>query len=139
MSSSYFSPVVKAAASSNGHLAHHRVQSCFPTAVYRGSTHTSPGRSSRGIGLELVRQLLVSPLNFVVATCRTPETATALHALKHSAKGELHVLKLDTSDKASMDNLIGPLGKVLGTQGLDYLINNAAIVRTCPFSYEAPS
>ena len=99
---------------------------------FLNSAHSLLGRSSRGIGLELVRQLLASPQNLVVATCRTPDTATALHALKDSAKGTLHVLKLDTSDKNSMDGVVGPLSEVLGEQGLDYLVNNAAIVRTHP-------
>ena len=87
-------------------------------------------RTSRGIGLELVRQILAVPSNFVIATCRTPDKATALHALKESAKGTLHVLPLDTSDKASTDAVVKPVEELLGSRGLDYLINNAAMVRT---------
>ncbi|OCH84288.1 hypothetical protein OBBRIDRAFT_839825, partial [Obba rivulosa] len=60
--------------------------------------------SSRGIGLELVRQLLADPSNVVIAACRNPDGATALKALHESdaAKGELHVVGLDVSDEASI-------------------------------------
>ncbi|KAI0375989.1 hypothetical protein BV20DRAFT_960087 [Pilatotrama ljubarskyi] len=54
--------------------------------------------TSRGIGLELVRQLLQTPNNLVVAACRNPEKAVALKGLQSSAKGTLHVARLDTSD-----------------------------------------
>ncbi|KAI0353987.1 NAD-P-binding protein [Trametes cingulata] len=84
--------------------------------------------TSRGIGLELVRQLLQSPSNVVVAACRNPEKATALHGLKSSAKGVLHVLRLDTSDFDDIRAFPKQLDPVLGEIRLDYLINNAAIL-----------
>ncbi|KAI0375982.1 C-factor [Pilatotrama ljubarskyi] len=83
--------------------------------------------TSRGIGLEMTRQLLADPSNIVVAACRNPDKATALHVLKDSAKGTLHVVALDVSDEASIQNSFKAVEQALGDKGLDYLYNNAAI------------
>ncbi|KAH9931045.1 NAD(P)-binding protein [Amylocystis lapponica] len=83
--------------------------------------------TSRGLGLELVRQLLTDPANFIIATCRNPDGATALKALASSAKGTLHVFPLDIASEASIRASVDPVGKLLGDKGLDYLYNNAAI------------
>ncbi|KAI0667319.1 NAD-P-binding protein [Trametes maxima] len=83
--------------------------------------------TSRGIGLEIVKQLLASPDNLVVATARNPEKTTALNALKEVAKGTLHVLRLDLSDFDSVRATATALKPILGETGLDYLINDAAI------------
>ncbi|KAL1946991.1 hypothetical protein VTO73DRAFT_13952 [Trametes versicolor] len=83
--------------------------------------------ASRGIGFEIVRQLLESPSNLVVAACRTPDKATALSGLKDTAKGTLHIVQLDTSDFDSVRALPALLEPILGETGLDYLINNAGI------------
>ncbi|KAL1946099.1 hypothetical protein VTO73DRAFT_15226 [Trametes versicolor] len=84
--------------------------------------------ASRGIGFEIVRQLLSSPTNVVVAAARTPEKATALKDLQKTAKGTLHVIKLDVSDFESIRASAKDLLAILGDNGLDYLINNAAVV-----------
>ncbi|KAI0353986.1 NAD-P-binding protein [Trametes cingulata] len=83
--------------------------------------------ASRGIGLELVRQLLESPDNLVVAACRNPEKAAALNNLKSNAKGTLHIIQLDVSDFDNIRASAKQLEPILGEIGLDYLINNAAI------------
>ncbi|KAI0628091.1 NAD-P-binding protein [Trametes polyzona] len=83
--------------------------------------------ASRGIGVEIVRQLLRSPNNVVVAGCRTPEKATAPHALKDTAKGVLHIVQLDVADVNSIKASAKELEKILGDNGLDYLINNAGV------------
>ncbi len=85
-------------------------------------------RTSRGIGLELTRQLLADPSNLIIATCRTPDRATALHALKDTAKDTLHIVALDVADEASIRASRKPVEEALGGRGLDYLYNNAAIV-----------
>lgn len=77
-----------------------------------------------------MRQLLASPTNLVVATARAPEKATALHDLRKTAKGTLHIIKLDISDFDSIRASAKDLQVILGETGLDYLINNAAIVCT---------
>ncbi|OSX61340.1 hypothetical protein POSPLADRAFT_1146187, partial [Postia placenta MAD-698-R-SB12] len=83
--------------------------------------------SSRGLGLEIVRQLIRSPANLVIATCRNPANATALQALKSDAKGPLHIIPLDVSDPNSIRSSVKTVGDILGEQGLDYLYNNAGI------------
>lgn len=88
-----------------------------------------PNSANRGIGLEIVRQLLESPTNLVVAASRKPEASSALFDLKKTAKGTLHIVQLDIGDFDSIRALPKTLEPILGEVGLDYLINNAAIVR----------
>ncbi|KAH9853208.1 NAD-P-binding protein [Lenzites betulinus] len=83
--------------------------------------------ANRGIGLEIVRQLLESPANLVVAASRKPEASSALSDLKKTAKGTLHIVQLDIGDFDSIRTLPKTLEPILGEVGLDYLINNAAI------------
>ncbi|KAI0667318.1 NAD-P-binding protein [Trametes maxima] len=83
--------------------------------------------SSRGIGLEIVRQLVASPNNLVVAAARNPAKASALIALKEAAKGTLHIIGLDVSDFYSVHAAPAALEPILGQTGLDYLINNAGL------------
>ncbi|TBU41799.1 C-factor [Dichomitus squalens] len=82
---------------------------------------------SRGIGLELTKQLLELPSNFIIATCRDPSKATALNSLKSSAKGTLQIIRLDVDDRESMMQSVEEVSAIVGEKGLDYLINNAAI------------
>ena len=87
--------------------------------------------ASRGIGLELTKQLLVNPDVTVVATCRDPERATDLHALRAAARGTLHVARLDVADEGSIRASVQAVQALLGEDGaLDYIYNNAAIVRS---------
>jgi len=83
--------------------------------------------ASRGIGLETVRQLVSSPSNFVIATCRDPANAKDLQALKDDAKGKLHISQLDVSSVESIQASEKDIGPLLADKGLDYLLNNAAI------------
>ncbi len=85
-------------------------------------------RTSRGIGLELTKQLLQSPSNVVLATCRNPSKADALQALTASSGGRLHVLPLDVNDADSIKSAAQAAEKIVGDKGIDYLINNAGIV-----------
>ena len=57
--------------------------------------------ASRGIGLELVRQQLARGER-VVATCRTPERATALHELADGEQ-QLQILQLDLSREDTIE------------------------------------
>jgi len=98
--------------------------------------------TSRGIGLEITRQLLMDADNVVIATCRDPANATQLKALalKDSAEGELHIVKLDIASEESIRASVPIVAKILGHRGLDYLYNNAAITEgddsAFNFSYE---
>ncbi|EIW54648.1 NAD-P-binding protein [Trametes versicolor FP-101664 SS1] len=93
--------------------------------------------ANRGIGLEIVRQLLASPTNLVVAGVRTPKKATALLDLKSTAKGTLNVIKLDVGDFDSVRASAKNIEAILGDTGLDYLINNAGVApRDTPFTID---
>ena len=86
--------------------------------------------ASRGIGLELTRQLLTKSSNIVVATCRNPPGAKDLSALKETAQGALHIAQIDVSDEDSIRNSVKVVEGLLGENAsIDYLYNNAAIVR----------
>ncbi len=86
-------------------------------------------RTSRGLGLELTRQLLTEPFNVVVATCRNPSEATDLQSLKATAKGTLHIAAIDVVDESSIRGSFKIVKQLLGENAsLDYLYNNAAIV-----------
>lgn len=85
--------------------------------------------TSRGIGLELVTQLTADPSNLVIATCRSPDSAEGLHKLKSSSQGSnLHIVPLDVVDESSIRASETIVKGILGDKGIDYLINNAAVV-----------
>lgn len=86
--------------------------------------------ANRGLGLELVRQLLAAG-GHVVATCRQPGRATALNTLAGEHPGRLHVLPLDVAAPKSQDELARELPLVLGEDGrLDLLVNNAGVLHS---------
>jgi NAD(P)-dependent dehydrogenase (short-subunit alcohol dehydrogenase family) len=74
--------------------------------------------SSRGIGLELVRQYALHGYD-VVATCRDPDRATALHEIA----GPVTVRRLDVTSETDLDRLVSDLDGA----AIDLLINNAAV------------
>lgn len=80
--------------------------------------------SSRGLGLELVRQL-VPVSRSIVATCRHPECATELSSIADMNKNVI-VKKLDVEDFDSFPNFVQDLqNSNEQNAGLDCLINNA--------------
>lgn len=87
--------------------------------------------ANRGLGLEMVRQLLasLSPPEHVIATTRqsSNEELDKLKALNP----RLHVLKLETRDYQTFEEFIQSVEQIVGDQGIDTLINNAGIwIRT---------
>lgn len=84
--------------------------------------------SSRGLGLEFVRQLLQRPdTASVVATCRQPAAAAQLAALQaqHGA-ARLQILQLDSTDEGS---IAGAAQQVAAQHDhLDLLINASGIL-----------
>ncbi len=86
--------------------------------------------ASRGLGLELARQLLAGGSR-VVATCRHPGKATALNTLAGEHPGRLHVLPLDVAEPKAHAELARELPLVLGEDGrLDLLVNNAGVLHS---------
>ena len=102
----------------------------FATAAVRTDDPVSPHVSlvqgaSRGIGLAMVRQLLenedaslpgrpAAAGGHVVATCRDPDNATALHALKAAYPNRLTVVRLDVEDSASIASAAETIGAAHG-------------------------
>ena len=86
--------------------------------------------ANRGLGLELVRQLLAAG-SHVVAACRHPGKATALNTLAGEHPGRLHVLPLDVAEPKTHAELARELPLVLGDEGrLDLLVNNAGVLHS---------
>ncbi|TBU60869.1 NAD(P)-binding protein [Dichomitus squalens] len=83
--------------------------------------------TSRGIGLELTKQLLQSPHTVVVAACRNPGKADSLQSLTTSAGGRLYIVRLDVTDTQTIKDAAQETAKIVGEKGIDYLINNAGI------------
>lgn len=89
-------------------------------------------RASRGIGLEITKQLISNPSNIVIASCRNPETAKDLSALKtNKPGGQLHIIKLDVIAEETIKDAAAGASSILGDKGLDYLLNNAGVVSDC--------
>ena len=58
--------------------------------------------SSRGLGLEFVKQLLDTTESHVVATARDPQKALSLTALAKQQPNRLKLVALDTGDEISI-------------------------------------
>jgi len=85
---------------------------------------------NRGIGLEFVRQFLaLSPTpKHVFATCRQPENAPELNQLAKD-NSNLHIVKLDVTDYSTLPAIVSKVEAVVGSDGLNVLVNNAGILR----------
>jgi len=90
--------------------------------------------ANRGIGLELVRQLLARGAT-VEAACRRPEDARALHALGDASALRVH--RCDVGDDAS----VRAFAVELGEGAIDLVVNNAGVsggsrqsLRDCDFA-----
>jgi len=77
--------------------------------------------TNRGIGLELVDQYLRRNFS-VIATCRKPDQAEKLRALKTNHEN-LELLQLDVSDQGSIKEFASRLGDT----AIDIFINNAGV------------
>ncbi|MCJ1330235.1 hypothetical protein MMC10_006918 [Thelotrema lepadinum] len=85
---------------------------------------------SRGLGLELVKQLVLAPSSSVGVIITTSRSATPSAALKKqidAAENRAHYVQLDILDGKSIESATQHTAQILGSSGLDVLINNAAI------------
>ena len=90
--------------------------------------------ASRGIGFELTKQLLelpVSQVSKVFATTRG-NLSDPLRSLICSNPGRAIHVTAAVNDTASVERAAREVKKKLGAQGLDVLINNAAISSSNP-------
>lgn len=87
--------------------------------------------ANRGIGLELVRQLVQNsePSDQIFAGCRDPDgpRAQALTELAQTFPQLITIVKLDVSDPACITEVARFLASKLAGSGLNLLVNNAAI------------
>nr|XP_014345394.1 PREDICTED: retinol dehydrogenase 8-like [Latimeria chalumnae] len=82
--------------------------------------------ASRGIGFELARQLASeSPsVEKVIATCREPEKAKELQELTGKYT-KLKIVQLDIVSKESIEKAVKEVEALVGSNGLNCLLNNA--------------
>ncbi len=85
--------------------------------------------ANRGIGLEFACQYAEDG-DQVIATCRDPESANALHHLQQSHTG-VSIETLDVADADSISALAAALSE--RNEKLDILINNAGVLIPSPF------
>lgn len=83
--------------------------------------------ANRGLGLGFVRRLLGRGER-VIATARKPGQALELNELAAAHPGHLHVLPLEVTRAASIDELAREAGALF--DGLDLLINNAGVMHS---------
>ena len=83
--------------------------------------------ASRGIGLELVRQLLeTGAASRVIASCRDPGTATELQSISARHTPRLTTLAVDVSDEATIVAAAKRVGQV--TDRLHLILNVAGVL-----------
>ncbi|TRY75758.1 hypothetical protein TCAL_08658 [Tigriopus californicus] len=83
---------------------------------------------NRGLGLEMVTQLLSNPAwkpDKIIATCRRPQEAAQLNALAAQNPTQLKVLPLEVTDYQGLPSFVESVKAELGSDGLGCLINNA--------------
>jgi NAD(P)-dependent dehydrogenase (short-subunit alcohol dehydrogenase family) len=91
--------------------------------------------ASRGLGLELTRQLLLrQPRWRVFASCRNPEEADSLDALRREAAGRLELLRLDVRDERSIAAAAERFGTA--TERAHLVINVAGVLHGPTFGPE---
>ena len=86
--------------------------------------------SSRGLGLAMVSHLLTKPageVGTIFATARSDNPAN-LQQVIEAAAGRVKFVKLDVTDKASVQAAVSAVENLLGGKGLDVLVNNAGIM-----------
>jgi NAD(P)-dependent dehydrogenase (short-subunit alcohol dehydrogenase family) len=86
--------------------------------------------SNRGIGLALVKQYLSQSNVHIFATCRNPDSANDLQALKAANPTSLTILALDINDSDAIQQAVDSVTSQ--TDHLDVLINNAGIYPKTP-------
>lgn len=87
--------------------------------------------SSRGIGYGLIRMLASKPasqVGTVIASARSASPNSELKELIAANQGRVHFVSMDTaSSPESIETSAKEVEKILGSKGLDVLINNVGI------------
>ncbi|KAL2093647.1 hypothetical protein ACEWY4_010959 [Coilia grayii] len=84
--------------------------------------------ASRGLGLQMVKDLVKrnERPKKIIATARNPAAANELQEITRSFPG-VHVVALDVVSQPSIHSASEEVASIVGTEGLNCLINNAAI------------
>ncbi|XP_070764149.1 C-signal [Enoplosus armatus] len=84
--------------------------------------------SSRGIGLQLVKELAKSSNRpaTIIATARNPTGSTDLQELSKTYPG-VHIVTLDVDSQQSISSALEEVQSIVRNNGLNCLINNAAV------------
>ncbi|ORY21510.1 short chain dehydrogenase reductase, partial [Naematelia encephala] len=94
--------------------------------------------ASRGLGLELSRQLAAFPASEVSKVFATSRgSAPKLDELAKQSNGRIVVVKLDVTDQETIKSAAKEVEASLGGKGLDVLINNAGIMEYAPNGVKA--
>ncbi|KAK2916750.1 hypothetical protein QQF64_025338 [Cirrhinus molitorella] len=98
-------------------------------AAFKGCSALVTG-ANRGLGLEMVKQLLEAQCSKIFAACRDTDGPNS-EVLREMAKKNPDVItlvKLDVSDPSSIKESAKKVGSLLGKNGLNLIINNAAVL-----------
>ncbi|KAF4993394.1 hypothetical protein FGRMN_6523 [Fusarium graminum] len=89
---------------------------------------------ARGLGLEIVRILSTQPADEVSRVFGTIRSSPppALQEIVDKSDGRLIIVELEVTNLDSIDAAVDEVKKHVGNQGLDILINNAAINKDFP-------
>ena len=79
--------------------------------------------ANRGLGLEFARQYLADGWR-VYGACRMPERAEKLQRLVETARGQMDVLQMDVTSRATIDRAAAALGEA----AIDVIINSAGVM-----------
>lgn len=83
--------------------------------------------ASRGIGLEFVKQYsALASTKMIFATCRNESKAPELKQIA-AANDKVKILELEVRDYDKYAKIVDEVGKAVGSDGLNLLINNAGI------------
>ncbi|KIK41664.1 hypothetical protein CY34DRAFT_761307 [Suillus luteus UH-Slu-Lm8-n1] len=100
------------------HLSHQFKPAKMPSYVITGA--------ARGIGFEFVNQLSAVSENIVFALVRSKATANKLTEL---GRPNVHIFEADITDNNALKSAAAKVSQITGNS-LDYLINNAALVKS---------
>ncbi|KAK9978377.1 hypothetical protein ABG768_020130 [Culter alburnus] len=86
--------------------------------------------ANQGLGLEMVKQLLEAHCSKVFAGCLDPDgtNSEALRELAKKHPSVITIIRLDADDPCSVKESAKKVGSLVGKNGLNLLVNNAAIV-----------
>ncbi|XP_063076059.1 C-signal-like [Engraulis encrasicolus] len=97
--------------------------------------------ANRGLGLEIIKQLAEKPCpgRRIFAGCRDPSKAEGLEKLSKKHSGVIHIIRLDVGDNASVLEAAKQVSSIVGGDGLNLLVNNAAMMYYSNMKESVPS